>query len=98
MTRKSLVLDGVVFGYLILVVAWLVAPASILTPFNLKAWSIIAAGASILASCGGVYVSFFLNGSTGPCIVLCQAALFVFALVFAPKYGSFSRNKLMPQN
>lgn len=35
----------------------------------------------------GAYASYFLNGSTGGCIVVLQTALFLAALSFAPKYG-----------
>jgi manganese/iron transport system permease protein len=41
----------------------------------------------VFSALSGVYVSFFLNASTGACIVLVQFALFVVALVFAPKHG-----------
>jgi hypothetical protein len=36
---------------------------------------------SVLASCLGVYVSFFLNAATGACIVLAQAGMFAGAMV-----------------
>jgi ABC-type Mn2+/Zn2+ transport system permease subunit len=82
---------------IILVVAMLVTPGCIarLLTDRFDHMLIIAAGASVVASCAGVYVSFFLDGSTGPCIVLCQAVLFVFALVFAPGYGIL-KNKSVP--
>jgi ABC-type Mn2+/Zn2+ transport system permease subunit len=35
----------------------------------------------------GAYASYFFDGSTGGCIVTLQSALFVAALVFAPKHG-----------
>jgi manganese/iron transport system permease protein len=35
----------------------------------------------------GAYVSYFLNGSTGGCIVTLQTAVFVLTLFFAPKHG-----------
>lgn len=35
----------------------------------------------------GAYGSYFLNGSTGGCIVVLQTVLFLLALVFAPKHG-----------
>ncbi len=35
----------------------------------------------------GAYLSYFLDGATGGCIVTLQSALFVLALVFAPKHG-----------
>jgi ABC-type Mn2+/Zn2+ transport system permease subunit len=39
----------------------------------------IATASSVLASCLGVYVSFFINGTTGACIVLAQTLLFLLA-------------------
>ncbi|MES2506372.1 MAG: metal ABC transporter permease [Verrucomicrobiota bacterium] len=74
---------------IILVVAMLVTPgctARLLTDrFD---WMLaLAAASSVLASCLGVYVSFFINGSTGACIVLAQALFFVLAFVFAPRHG-----------
>jgi ABC-type Mn2+/Zn2+ transport system permease subunit len=35
----------------------------------------------------GAYASYFLNGSTGGCIVVFQTLLFLAALIFAPKHG-----------
>lgn len=35
----------------------------------------------------GAYASYFLDGSTGGCIVVLQTTLFLIALVFAPKHG-----------
>jgi ABC-type Mn2+/Zn2+ transport system permease subunit len=53
----------------------------------------IAAGSSVLASCLGVYVSFFINGATGACIVLAQSALFALAFVVGPKHGLLAMRK-----
>jgi hypothetical protein len=35
----------------------------------------------------GAYASYFLNGSTGGCIVVLQVALFLGALFLAPRHG-----------
>ena len=35
----------------------------------------------------GTLVSFHIDGATGPCIVLIQAAVFVLAFLFAPDRG-----------
>jgi ABC-type Mn2+/Zn2+ transport system permease subunit len=74
---------------IILVIAMLVTPGCVgylLT--DRFAWMlVIAVATAVSASCVGVYLSFFLNASTGACIVLLQAALFLLALVFAPKHG-----------
>ena len=74
---------------IILVIAMLVTPgciAYLLTDrFNLML--LIAAASAMGSSFFGVYLSFFINASTGACIVLLQAAVFLAALVFAPKHG-----------
>ena len=35
----------------------------------------------------GAYLSYFLDGSTGGCIVVLQTSIFLLALFFAPKHG-----------
>ena len=74
---------------IILVIAMLVTPGSIayLLSDRFSHMLLIATGTAVFSSFFGVYVSFFLNASTGACIVLTQAALFVAALIFAPKHG-----------
>jgi manganese/iron transport system permease protein len=73
----------------ILVIAMLVAPgatAYLLTDrFErmLVIATLVATGSSAL----GTIASFHLDGATGACIVLIQAAVFVAALLFAPKRG-----------
>ena len=47
----------------------------------------IATSMGVGSSIVGAYVSYFFDGSTGGCIVTLQSALFVAALVFAPKHG-----------
>ncbi|MBL9216390.1 MAG: metal ABC transporter permease [Opitutaceae bacterium] len=78
---------------IILVIAMLVTPgciAYLLTDrFGRMLW--IATGAAVLSSLGGVYASFFLNASTGACIVLLQAGIFLVTLGFAPKHGLWAR-------
>jgi len=81
---------------ILLVVAMLVTPgctARLLTD-RFDTMLALAAGSSVLATATGVYVSFFLNGSTGACIVLAQAALFALALVFAPQHGLLARRRV----
>ncbi len=72
-----------------LVVAMLVTPgatAYLLTDrFGRMLW--LAAGMGTGTSLVGAYASYFLDGSTGGCIVVLQTVLFVLALVFAPKHG-----------
>ena len=70
---------------IILVVAMLVTPgctARLLTD-RFDRMLMIATASSVLASCLGVYVSFFINGSSGACIVLAQTLLFVVAFAIS---------------
>ncbi|MEP3199798.1 MAG: metal ABC transporter permease [Lentilitoribacter sp.] len=41
----------------------------------------------------GAYLSYFLDGATGGIIVVLQTALFLIALVFAPKHGILSQRR-----
>ncbi len=72
-----------------LVVAMLVTPgatAYLLTDrFARMLW--LAAGMGAATSFTGAYASYFLDGSTGGCIVVLQTLLFLAALVFGPKHG-----------
>jgi ABC-type Mn2+/Zn2+ transport systems, permease components len=74
---------------IILVIAMLVTPGCIgfLMTDRFGRMMGIAVASAVTSSFAGVYVSFFVNASTGACIVLLQAALFVAALVWAPKHG-----------
>jgi len=74
---------------ILLVVAMLVTPGCFgyLLTDRFSRMMLLAVGSAILSGLGGVYVSFFINGSTGACIVLFQSAFFLAALVFAPKRG-----------
>jgi ABC-type Mn2+/Zn2+ transport system permease subunit len=74
---------------IILVIAMLVTPGCIgyLLTDRFSRMLVIAATSAVGSSFFGVYVSFFINASTGACIVLLQAGLFLIALVFAPKHG-----------
>ncbi len=47
----------------------------------------IATAMGVGTSIVGAYASYFFDGSTGGCIVTLQSALFVAALVWAPKHG-----------
>lgn len=72
-----------------LVIAMLVTPgatAYLLTD-RFKTMMIIATFLGASSSFIGAYISYFLNGSTGGCIVVLQAVVFIFALIFAPKHG-----------
>jgi ABC-type Mn2+/Zn2+ transport system permease subunit len=76
---------------IILVIAMLVTPGCVayLLSDRFGAMLVIAVVTAVGSSLTGVYVSFFLNASTGACIVLVQALVFLLALGFAPKHGLF---------
>jgi len=76
---------------IILVIAMLVTPGCVayLLSDRFGAMLGIAVTTAVGSSLTGVYVSFYLNASTGACIVLVQALVFLFVLGFAPKHGLF---------
>ncbi|WP_414661540.1 metal ABC transporter permease [Horticoccus sp. 23ND18S-11] len=80
---------------IILVIAMLVTPGCIgyLLTDRFNRMLAIATASAVGSSFFGVYFSFFLNASTGACIVLLQAAVFLVALVFAPKHGLFAARR-----
>lgn len=73
----------------ILVIAMLVTPGA--TAYQLTdsfgRMMLIACMMGIVTSMLGAYASYFLNGSTGGCIVCLQTAVFFAAFFFAPKHG-----------
>ncbi len=79
-----------------LVVAMLVTPgatAYLLTDRFSRMLGIataVGAGCSVL----GAYLSYFINGSTGGCIVVLQTLVFLLALVFAPKHGLLAARRI----
>ena len=48
---------------------------------------VIATAVATLSAALGTIISFHIDGATGACIVLVQAAMFVLAILFAPKHG-----------
>lgn len=74
---------------IILVIAMLVTPGCVayLLSDRFGVMLGLATGTAVFSNLVGVYVSFFLNASTGACIVLLQALIFALAVVFAPKHG-----------
>ncbi len=73
----------------ILVVAMLVTPGAtaFLLTDRFERMLAISAAVAIGASVLGTIVSFHIDGATGPCIVLIQAACFLAAFLFAPRDG-----------
>lgn len=78
---------------IILVVAMLIAPGAIafLVVRRFEAMLALAMLIAIGSSVLGTLISFQINAATGPAIVLIQAALFVLALLFAPRGGLLRR-------
>lgn len=81
---------------IILVIAMLVTPGCVgyLLTDRFSRMLAIALATAVGSTWVGVYVSFFLNASTGACIVLLQAFVFVLALVFAPKHGLLAGRRM----
>ena len=51
--------------------------------------TLIGAGCGLL----GAYLSYFINGSTGGCIVVLQTLVFITAFFLAPKHGLLSTRR-----
>lgn len=84
---------------IILVIAMLITPGCIglllSRRFTGMLW--IAAGSAVVSSLMGVYISFFINGATGACIVLVLALLFVITMIFAPRNGLLAQTSIRRQ-
>ena len=78
-----------------LVVAMLVTPGA--TAYQLTdrfgRMMLLACFMGVATSVVGAYGSYFLDGSTGGCIVCLQTAVFLIALFFAPKHGVFASRR-----
>jgi manganese/iron transport system permease protein len=74
---------------IILVIAMLIAPGATayLLTSHFERMMAIAAAIAIASAVLGTLISFHIDGATGACIVLVQAAVFVVALLFAPTHG-----------
>ncbi len=81
----------------ILVVAMLITPgatAYLLTDrFGKMLW--IGAALGGVTAFVGAYVSYFLDGATGGCIVVLQTLLFLLAFVFGPKHGVLAARRTL---
>ena len=81
---------------IILVVAMLITPgatAYLLTD-QFDNMTVISVLSAIISSVIGIYVSFWFDLETGGSIVLAQTFIFLFAFLFAPRYGIFKFKKL----
>jgi manganese/iron transport system permease protein len=78
---------------IILVVAMLVTPGctAYLWTDRFDRMLLIALATAVSSALGGIYLSFYLNGSTAACIVLLQAAIFFLTFCFAPRHGLIAR-------
>jgi manganese/iron transport system permease protein len=78
---------------IILVIAMLIAPGAIayLLTDSFERMIAIAFGVATVSAGLGTIVSFHIDGATGACIVLIQAAFFLLAFLFAPKRGLLMR-------
>jgi manganese transport system permease protein len=78
---------------IILVVSMLVTPGAtaylLSDRFDHITWIAMASG--VFSSVVGTYISYYIDGSTGGCIVVLQTLLFVAAMIFAPKHGLLVR-------
>ncbi len=78
---------------IVLVVAMLITPgatAYLLTD-KFDRMSVISIISSIISSVVGIYLSYWFDIETGGSIVLVQTFIFLFAFLFAPRYGMFKR-------
>ena len=73
----------------ILVMAMLVTPGCIgfLMSDRFDRMMLYAIGSAVTSSVAGTFASFYLNGATGPSIVVVQALLFALAFLLAPRTG-----------
>ncbi|MFN4195288.1 MAG: metal ABC transporter permease [Thermosynechococcus sp.] len=78
---------------IILVVAMLITPGA--TAYLLSdrfGWMVlIALAAGGLGSLLGTYISYYLDASTGGCIVVLQTVIFLLVMIFAPKHGLLAK-------
>jgi ABC-type Mn2+/Zn2+ transport system permease subunit len=79
-----------------LVVAMLVTPGATAYLLTDRFGKMLVIATLTGAACGviGAYASYFINGSTGGCIVVLQTLVFLAALVFAPKHGLLATRRL----
>ena len=82
---------------IVLVVAMLITPgatAYLLTD-KFDKLSIISVVSSIISSLIGIYLSYWLDIAPGGSIVLVQTFIFLFAFLFAPRYGIFKVKQIL---
>ena len=84
---------------IILVIAMLVTPGSTayLLSDRFDRMLGISIATSVFSCVGGTYLSYHFDVSTGGSIVVLMTALFMLAMVFAPKYGILAQNSYQHQ-
>jgi manganese transport system permease protein len=85
---------------IILVVAMLVTPGATayLLSDKFDRMLLIAVAGSVFSGVVGTYISYFLDGATGGCIVVLQTLLFLAAFFFAPKHGVIAKGRERQRN
>jgi manganese transport system permease protein len=80
---------------IILVVAMLITPGATayLLSDRFDKMLLYAVGSSVFSGVFGTYISYFLDGATGGCIVVLQTLVFLTAFVFAPKHGILAKRR-----
>ncbi|MDR7921759.1 MULTISPECIES: metal ABC transporter permease [unclassified Thermosynechococcus] len=78
---------------IILVVAMLITPGATayLLSDRFGIMVLIALAVGGLGSLLGTYLSYYLDASTGGCIVVLQTVIFLLAMIFAPKHGLLAK-------
>lgn len=78
---------------IVLVVAMLITPGATayLLSDRFERMMAIAIAIGGLGSVCGTYLSYYLDASTGGCIVVLQTVIFIVAMIFAPKYGLIAK-------
>jgi manganese transport system permease protein len=78
---------------IILVIAMLITPGATgyLLSDSFNKMTVIATLSGVFSSIFGTYLSYYLDASTGGCIVVFQSLLFIMAMIFAPKHGLLAK-------
>jgi manganese transport system permease protein len=80
---------------IILVVSMLVTPGAIAYLMSDQFNHMIGAAvsASVISCVAGTYISYYLDGATGGCIVVLLTILFFIAMIFAPRHGLLAQHR-----
>ncbi|MEB3211686.1 MAG: metal ABC transporter permease [Leptolyngbyaceae bacterium] len=83
---------------IILVISMLVTPGSIgyLLCDRFDRMLVISVISSVFSCVAGTYLSYYFDISTGGSIVVLLTVIFIFAMVFAPKYGILAQELRIP--